>query len=111
MQTSALISEDMIVSDTIPGQASKKFMTGEEFRVWRKSRDLTLKEVGDWLGVSLAGVAYYEKTGASRTIALALSALDHGLAPYVITDEDQSVADMRLKPANGDNPDAEKRTH
>lgn len=63
-------------------KASDKFLTGEQFKVWRLSRGLTLKDVGEFLGLSHQGVSQYEIRGASKVVALALAALDKGLKPW-----------------------------
>jgi len=79
------------------------FLSGDEFRLWRISRELTQKEVGDWLGISDAAVLKYEKRGCSRIVALALSALERGLAPWKPQEEDHSA--VNRKEEDGANDD------
>lgn len=75
-----------------PKTASVKYLSGEDFRTWRLSRGLTLREVGEWLGVTTGNVHIYEKVGCIRAVALALSAIDKGLPPISVTDEDRRKA-------------------
>jgi transcriptional regulator with XRE-family HTH domain len=67
---------------TTKKKASKKFLNGQDFRSWRVTRELTLQQVADMLGMTAQGVAKYESRGATRTTALALSAIEKGLKPW-----------------------------
>jgi hypothetical protein len=80
---------------------SDKFLSGEEVRAWRISRNLTLPELGKWLGLTPQAVARYEVVGATKAVALAFSAIDRGLKPVKISRADFKVAEnherMKLK--------------
>ena len=69
-----------------------KFLTGEEFKIWRISRNLSQKEAGEWLGITQPSVLKRESGGCTREQALAMAALDHGLKPWQPTDEDRAAA-------------------
>jgi hypothetical protein len=62
--------------------ASKKFLSGDDVKAWRISRNVTQPELADWLGLTPQSVAYYESSGATKGLAMALSAIDRGLTPY-----------------------------
>lgn len=62
--------------------ATLKYLTGADVRVWRLSRGYSYKTAGALLGISAQGMANLEKTGAGRKEALAMSALNGGLEPY-----------------------------
>ena len=97
----------------MPGSrsASEKFLTGEEVRAWRISRDLTHAELGDWLGLTPQAVSKYEERGATKATALALAAIDRGLKLWRATKEDFKAVEqhVRMRAArkgilNGKNP-------
>lgn len=71
---------------------SDKFLTGEEAKVWRLSRDLTQADVAKFLGITPQAVSKSERSGVSRAVALAYVALDHRLKPYKPTQEDYEAA-------------------
>jgi transcriptional regulator with XRE-family HTH domain len=83
----------------MPGSrnASAKFLTGEEVRAWRISRDLTHAELGDWLGLTPQAVSKYEERGATKATALALSAIDRGLKPWRATKEDFKAVEQHVR--------------
>lgn len=66
----------------------EKFLSGEQFKLFRTSRGLTQQELGEWLGMTKQAVQQLEKRGASRIQALSLSAIDRGLKPWVPTERD-----------------------
>lgn len=80
-------------------KASDKFLTGEEVRVWRLSRNLTQPELGKWLGLTPQAVARYEVVGATKSTALAFSAIDRGLKPVKPTRADYKLAENRERKA------------
>jgi len=75
--------------------ASEKFLTGEEVRAWRISRNLTQPEVAKYLGLTAQAVGKYEVRGATKATALALSAIDRGLKPYKPTRADFSAVEQQ----------------
>lgn len=75
-----------------------KFLTGEEVRAWRISRNLTQPDLGRWLGLTPQAVARYEVVGATKATALAFSAIDRGLQPVKVTRADIRAAKLRTKP-------------
>lgn len=70
----------------------ERALTGEEVRIFRKSRGLSQTELGAWLGVTKQGVQNYEERGMNRQQALALAALDRGLQPWTPTEADRKAA-------------------
>lgn len=90
--------------------ASEKFLTGEEIRAWRISRDLTHAKLGDWLGLTPQAVSKYEERGATKAIALALAALDRGLKPWRATKEDFRAVEQhaRMKALRKGEPNAKR---
>jgi predicted transcriptional regulator len=74
-----------------------KYLSGEEVRVWRAARDLTLQEVSSWLGQTPQAFSNYETRGASRLVALAIAAVDRGLKPLKLTDRDYQDARSNIK--------------
>ena len=89
--------------DERASREQEPYLSGEQFRLYRTSRGLTQKEVGEWLGITDAAVLKYEKRGCSRIVALALSALERGLKPWTPTEEDHAA--VNGKEANGANDD------
>jgi transcriptional regulator with XRE-family HTH domain len=77
--------------------ASEKFLSGEEIRVWRISRNLTHAKLGDWLGLTPQAVSKYEERGATKATALALAALDRGLKPWRATKEDFKAVEQHVR--------------
>lgn len=71
---------------------SKKFLKGPEFRAFRISRDLTQSEMAEWLGLTPQAIAKYEQRGVTKSTALALAAINRGLAPFKPTKEDMQAA-------------------
>jgi transcriptional regulator with XRE-family HTH domain len=72
--------------------ASTKTLSGADFRIFRVSRKLTQQQLADMLGITKQGVQYYERTGVSKVVALALAALDKPMLPYRPTKEDRAEA-------------------
>lgn len=66
----------------------RNFLSGQDMRLFRTSRGLTRAELGEWLGVSESGVSMMEQRGAKKTVALALSAIDHGLRAWMPSSDD-----------------------
>jgi DNA-binding XRE family transcriptional regulator len=83
--------------------ASKKFLKGEEVRAFRISRDLTLTELADWLGLTPQAVNKYEQRGVTKATALAFSAINRGLQPYRPNKEE-----MKILAARDRNPEEEQ---
>jgi DNA-binding XRE family transcriptional regulator len=91
----------------------KPFVSGDDVRVWRMSRDMKQEELGAWLGISRTAVGEIEKHGGDKILALALAALDAGKYPVVVTDKDRKLLNqsgrkriIRAEPS-GFNPEAE----
>jgi hypothetical protein len=72
--------------------ASDKFLTGEEVRAYRVSRQLTQPELARWLGLTPASVGKYEKRGTTKATALAFAAIDHGLKPFKPSEDEVEMA-------------------
>ena len=68
--------------------ASKKFLSGDEVRAFRISRDLTQTELADWLGLTPQAIGKYEIRGVTKATALAFSAINRGLPPFKPSRED-----------------------
>ena len=68
--------------------ASRKFLSGEEVRAFRISRDLTQTELAKWLGVTPQAVGKYEIRGVTKAVALAFAAINRGLPPFKPTKAD-----------------------
>lgn len=83
------LSWTTIMSAQRKRKASLKYLSGKDFRSWRVSRDLTLSELSDWLGLTPGAVYKYEQRGATKSTALALSALDRGLTPWTPDSEEK----------------------
>lgn len=81
------------MSESEPRNATLKVLSGDDFRIWRVSRDLDFSSLARMLGVSSQSVKKYEVVGMNRTQALALAAIDGGLQPYTVTDEDRGIAE------------------
>ncbi|TYO65437.1 helix-turn-helix transcriptional regulator [Bradyrhizobium hipponense] len=71
--------------------ASRKFLTGEEVRAFRVSRDLTQTELADWLGLTPQAIGKYEIRGVTKATALAFAAINRGLQPFKPTKDDMSA--------------------
>jgi transcriptional regulator with XRE-family HTH domain len=84
----------------ISRNASKKFLTGEEVKAFRVSRNLTQSDLADWLGLTTQAVGKYEIRGVTKATALALTAIDRGLQPFKPTKADfhavESLERMKL---------------
>jgi hypothetical protein len=72
--------------------SADKYLTGEEFDIWLKSRQLTSLDVAEWLGVTKQAVTYYKKNGINKTQALAIAAIDRGIPPWAPTEDDRQRA-------------------
>jgi DNA-binding XRE family transcriptional regulator len=68
--------------------ASKKYLSGEEVRAFRISRNLTQTELAEWLGLTPQAIGKYEDRGVTRATALALAAINRGLPPFKPTKDD-----------------------
>jgi DNA-binding XRE family transcriptional regulator len=77
--------------------ASEKFLTGEEVRAWRISRNLTQPELAKYLGLTAQAVGKYEVRGATKAIALALSAIDSCLKPFKPTRADYNAVEQHKR--------------
>jgi hypothetical protein len=86
------------------GVMADKFLSGEDFRTWRLSRRLTMAEVGKWFGLTYQAVQHLERSGTSRTQALAISAIERGLKPWEPTELDREEA---LKPRDTSNEESD----
>lgn len=84
-----------------------KFLTGEEVRAWRLSRNLTQPDVGRWLGLTQQAIARYEVVGATKATAMAFAAIDRCLQPVKVTRADLRVARLH-KPREDKNEDSEE---
>lgn len=67
---------------------SKKFLKGSEFKAFRIARNLTQSDMAEWLGLTPQAIAKYEQRGVTKSTALALSAINRGLAPFKPSKED-----------------------
>ena len=80
---------------------SDKFLTGQEVRAFRVSRQLTQPELAKWLGLTPQAVGKYETRGATKSTALAFAAIDRGLKPFKPTkDEMDTVATRKKRKTN-----------
>jgi DNA-binding XRE family transcriptional regulator len=70
-----------------------KFLTGEEFEIWLKSRQITSMDAAEWLGVTKQTITHYKKAGVSKSQALAIAAIERGIKPWEPTDEDRKRAE------------------
>lgn len=61
--------------------ATTRVMSGDEFRRWRNSKGLTLRDLGRDLGLSRQAIHYLDEHGLTRVQALALAALEAELDP------------------------------
>jgi len=68
--------------------ASKKYLTGEEVKAFRISRNITQTRLSELLGVSPQAIGKYELRGVTRATALALAAINRGLPPFKPTKDD-----------------------
>jgi transcriptional regulator with XRE-family HTH domain len=91
-------------------KASDKYLSGEQVRVWRLSRDLTQPELGRWLGLTPQAVARYESVGATKQTALAFSAIDACIPPVKITKDDFAAAQQLKQIKKRDDSDEETGT-
>ena len=78
--------------------ASDKYLSGDEVRIWRLSRGFTQTEVAKYLGLTAQAIGKYEMRGMTKATALALSAIDRGLRPFKPTEEDYRAAEAAAKP-------------
>src|ERR1700674_5122581 len=76
---------------------SDKFLTGQEVRAFRVSRQLTQPELAKWLGLTPQAVGKYEKRGATKATALAFAAIDRGLKPFRPTREDFKAVEQHVR--------------
>jgi len=68
--------------------ASRKFLTGDEVKAFRISRNLTQTELAGWLGITPQAVGKYEQNGVTKATALAFAAINRGLPPFKPTRDD-----------------------
>lgn len=80
------------------------FISGEDIKVWRISRQISQKELGSFLGIGRTAVGELEKRGGDQILALALAAVDRGLSPAMVT-----LADRTAYKQTGDMPIRSKR--
>lgn len=81
-------------------RASEKFLTGAQFRIYRQSRHLSQTELAAWFGLTKQAIQRYERLGVTRSVALALSAIDRGLRPYQPTEDDYASIQQQKEPAS-----------
>jgi DNA-binding XRE family transcriptional regulator len=77
--------------------ASDKFLTGQEVRAFRVSRQLTQPELAKWLGLTPQAVGKYESRGVTKATALAFAAIDRGLKPFKPTKDEMDTVTARKK--------------
>lgn len=82
-----------------PSNTVRKFLSGEQVRVWRLAQGYSLGQAAARLGVSPQAVANFEKAGVGRKEALAFAAIIAGLEPYEPSEAD--VVRARLAEAIG----------
>jgi transcriptional regulator with XRE-family HTH domain len=58
-------------------------MNPEALRAWMKANRLTIRQAAAALQVSPTSVQKWLKSGAPRSIGLAVAALAHGLEPFI----------------------------
>lgn len=75
--------------------SADKFISGEEFDIWLRSRQITLGDAAEWLGVTKQTVVYYKKNGMNKTQALAIAAIERGIPPWQPTEDDRERADRK----------------
>jgi hypothetical protein len=72
--------------------SADKFLTGEEFDIWLRSRQINLVDAAEWLGVTKQTITYYKKNGLNKTQALAIAAIERAIPPWQPTDDDRERA-------------------
>src|ERR1700730_17705720 len=82
---------------------SDKFLTGQEVRAFRVSRQLTQPELAKWLGLTPQAVGKYETRGATKSTELAFAAIDRGLKPFKPTKDEMDTVAARKKRKNYSN--------
>jgi DNA-binding XRE family transcriptional regulator len=68
--------------------ASRKYLTGDEVRAFRISREITQTELAGWLGLTSQAIGKYEVRGVTKATALAFAAINRGLPPFKPSRED-----------------------
>lgn len=61
---------------------SAKFLTGDEFIVWLKSRGLSMGDAAEFFGVAPNTIRHYCTNGVTKSQALAIAAIERGLQPW-----------------------------
>jgi DNA-binding XRE family transcriptional regulator len=80
----------------------RKFLSGSEVRCWRVARRLSQPDLAGWLGVTPQAVSKMERQGVSRTVALALSAIEYGLRPAEPSPEDYKAVEANAEDTHDD---------
>lgn len=75
--------------------SAEKFLTGEEFDIWLRSRKINYGDAAEWLGVTKQTIVYYRKNGLNKTQALAIAAIERAIPPWQPTDDDRERASVR----------------
>lgn len=69
-----------------------KYLSGEDFEVWLKSRQITSADAAEWFGVTKQTITHYKKNGVNKAQALAIAAIERGIKPWEPTEEDRKRA-------------------
>jgi predicted XRE-type DNA-binding protein len=75
--------------------SADKFITGEEFDIWLKSRQISLNDAAEWFGVSKPTIIHYRRAGLNKAQALAIAAIERGIPPWQPTEEDRQRAERK----------------
>lgn len=76
---------------------SEKYLSGEEFSAWLKTRKLTLTDAAIFFGVTKNSIRHLVETGVSKRDALAISAVERGLEPWRPSEAElQQAKDMKI---------------
>jgi hypothetical protein len=76
--------------------SADKYLTGEEFDIWLKSRQIRLADAAEWLGVTKQTVMHYKKAGVNKTQALAIAAIERGIEPWLPNEDDRKRAERTV---------------
>jgi hypothetical protein len=71
----------------------EKFLTGEEFDIWLRSRQITSNDAAEWFGVTKQTITHYKKNGINKAQALAIAAIERGIKPWEPTEDDRKRAE------------------
>lgn len=88
----------------------RKSLSGQDFKIWRLSRGLSQKDVGEMMGLHRQGIQWLEKKGLTRLQHLGLSFLEWGRGKLLWqpTEEDREAAKVggyNADQANESDPD------